>query len=91
MVHNSDGQLSKSFTELPKAEQEAKLKDRLKKYSQKVYSLHPIFSWLILLYLLISRPFLQAYKRVLDKPVTEIREAGICMRENSFYVDTVRR
>lgn len=34
---------------------------------------------------------LQAYKRVLDKPVTELREAGICMRENSFYVDTVRR
>lgn len=34
---------------------------------------------------------LKAYKRVLDKPVTEVREAGICMRENSFYVDTVRR
>lgn len=33
----------------------------------------------------------QAYKRVLDKPVTELREAGICMRENPFYVDTVRR
>ncbi|CAM8878713.1 unnamed protein product [Rhodiola kirilowii] len=66
IVYTSDGQLSKSFLELPKAEQEAKLKDRLKKYSQK------------------------AYKRVLDKPVTEIREAGICMRENSFYVDTVR-
>ncbi|KHN21126.1 DNA polymerase epsilon catalytic subunit A [Glycine soja] len=33
---------------------------------------------------------LQAYKRVLDKPVTELREAGICMRENPFYVDTVR-
>ncbi|KAL9391175.1 hypothetical protein Peur_015095 [Populus x canadensis] len=32
----------------------------------------------------------KAYKRVLDKPVTEVREAGICMRENSFYVDTVR-
>ncbi|KAG2397467.1 DNA polymerase epsilon catalytic subunit [Vigna angularis] len=32
----------------------------------------------------------KAYKRVLDKPVTEIREAGICMRENPFYVDTVR-
>lgn len=25
-----------------------------------------------------------------DKPVTETREAGICMRENSFYVDTVQ-
>ncbi|WCJ41776.1 DNA polymerase epsilon catalytic subunit A [Euphorbia peplus] len=32
----------------------------------------------------------KAYKRVLDKPVTEVREAGICMRENPFYVDTVR-
>ena len=32
----------------------------------------------------------QVYKRVLDKPVTERREAGICQRENSFYVDTVR-
>lgn len=29
------------------------------------------------------------YKRVLDKPVTEKREAGICMRENDFYVGTV--
>ncbi|KAK1323653.1 DNA polymerase epsilon catalytic subunit A [Acorus calamus] len=33
---------------------------------------------------------LQAYKRVLDKPITELREAEICMRENPFYVDTVR-
>ncbi|KAI3815953.1 hypothetical protein L1987_15637 [Smallanthus sonchifolius] len=33
---------------------------------------------------------LQAYKRGLDKPVTETREAGICMRKNPFYVDTVR-
>uniref|UniRef100_A0A452YAU8 DNA polymerase epsilon catalytic subunit n=1 Tax=Aegilops tauschii subsp. strangulata TaxID=200361 RepID=A0A452YAU8_AEGTS len=32
----------------------------------------------------------KAYKRVVDKPITEVREAGICMRENSFYVDTVR-
>ncbi|GER25550.1 DNA polymerase [Striga asiatica] len=31
-----------------------------------------------------------AYKRVLNKPITELREAGICMRENPFYVDTVR-
>ncbi|KAJ9554747.1 hypothetical protein OSB04_009361 [Centaurea solstitialis] len=61
-----DGPTSKSFLDLPKAEQQLKLKDRLKKYCQK------------------------AYKRVLDKPVTEIREAGICMRENPFYVDTVR-
>ena len=30
------------------------------------------------------------YKRVLEKPITEEREAGICQRENSFYVDTVR-
>ncbi len=31
----------------------------------------------------------QVYKRVLDKPVTEAREAGVCMRENDFYVGTV--
>ncbi|ONM37549.1 DNA polymerase epsilon catalytic subunit A [Zea mays] len=34
---------------------------------------------------------MQAHKRVVDKPITEVREAGICMRENSFYVDTLRR
>ena len=28
---------------------------------------------------------------MLDKPVTQMREAGVCMRENPFYVDTVRR
>ena len=28
--------------------------------------------------------------RVLNKPVTETRVAGICMRENPFYVDTVK-
>lgn len=33
---------------------------------------------------------LQVYKRVLDKPVVEPRVAGVCQRENSFYVDTVR-
>lgn len=33
---------------------------------------------------------MQVYKRVLDKPVEEKREAGICQRENSFYIDTVR-
>ncbi|KAJ4832189.1 DNA polymerase epsilon catalytic subunit A [Turnera subulata] len=65
-VDGADGQLSKSFLDMPKVEQQLKLKERLKKYCQK------------------------AYKRVLDKPVTEVREAGICMRENSFYVDTVR-
>ncbi|DBA81285.1 TPA: hypothetical protein ACH3X2_006902 [Trebouxia sp. C0005] len=42
------------------------LKDRLKKYSQKVY------------------------KRVLDKPTCEVRQASVCMRENDFYVGTVR-
>jgi len=42
------------------------LKDRLKKYCQRVY------------------------KRVLEKPTTEKRVAGICQRENGFYYDTVR-
>ncbi|XP_047319798.1 DNA polymerase epsilon catalytic subunit A-like isoform X2 [Impatiens glandulifera] len=65
-VDGGPGHLSRSFSDLPKPEQQLKLKDRLKKYCQK------------------------AYKRVLDKPVTEVREAGICMRENPFYVDTVR-
>jgi DNA polymerase elongation subunit (family B) len=37
-----------------------------------------------------TRLILQVYKRVLDKPSTETREAGICMRENDFYVGTVR-
>lgn len=32
----------------------------------------------------------QVYKRVLDKPVVEKRTAGICQRENAFYIDTVR-
>ena len=32
----------------------------------------------------------QVYKRVLEKPIMEERVAGICQRENSFYVDTVR-
>jgi len=27
---------------------------------------------------------------VLDKPVVEKRTAGICQRENAFYIDTVR-
>lgn len=35
-------------------------------------------------------PHMQVYKRVLDKPTSEQRVAGICQRENSFYVDTVR-
>ena len=29
------------------------------------------------------------YKRVVDKPVEEVRQAGICQRENDFYVGTV--
>lgn len=36
LVEVGDGQRSKSFLDLPKAEQQAKLKDRLKKYCQKV-------------------------------------------------------
>ncbi|KAL6341762.1 hypothetical protein AAG906_038006 [Vitis piasezkii] len=66
LVDGGDSRFSKSFIDLPKTEQQLKLKERLKKYCQK------------------------AYKRVLDKPATELREAGICMRENSFYIDTVR-
>ena len=31
----------------------------------------------------------KVYKRVLDKPVTQERVAGVCQRENGFYVDTV--
>ena len=27
---------------------------------------------------------------MLDKPVEQRRDAGVCMRENSFYIDTVR-
>ncbi|XP_061359270.1 DNA polymerase epsilon catalytic subunit A-like [Gastrolobium bilobum] len=65
-VDSAPERSSKSFLDLPKAEQQSRLKERLKKYCQK------------------------AYKRVLNKPVTELREAGICMRENPFYVDTVR-
>lgn len=32
----------------------------------------------------------QVYKRVTNKPVVEARDADICMRENDFYVSTVR-
>ncbi|CAJ1979167.1 unnamed protein product [Sphenostylis stenocarpa] len=66
LSHYSEKRSSKSFLDLPKSDQQSRLRDRLKKYCQK------------------------AYKRVLNKPVTEVREAGICMRENPFYVDTVR-
>ncbi|BBN04847.1 DNA polymerase epsilon subunit 1 [Marchantia polymorpha subsp. ruderalis] len=62
----SEGGDMRYFRDLPKDEQQSKLKDRLKKYCQKVY------------------------KRVLDKPISDVRTAGICMRENPFYVDTVR-
>lgn len=65
-IPTPEGQLPRFFRDLPKEEQQTKLKDRLKKYCQKVY------------------------KRVLEKPVTERRVAGICMRENPFYSDTVR-
>ncbi|XP_021832845.1 DNA polymerase epsilon catalytic subunit A-like isoform X1 [Prunus avium] len=65
-VDGANSKLSKSFLELPKMEQQSRLKERLKKYCQK------------------------AYRRVVDKPIAELREAGICMRENSVYVDTVR-
>ncbi|KAM5584440.1 DNA polymerase epsilon catalytic subunit A-like [Rosa sericea] len=65
-VDGATSKQSRSFLELPKMDQQTRLKERLKKYCQK------------------------AYKRVVDKPVTELREAEICMRENSFYIDTVR-
>lgn len=32
----------------------------------------------------------KVYKRVLNKPETQIKTAGICQRENGFYYDTVR-
>ncbi|KAK9798895.1 hypothetical protein WJX73_003389 [Symbiochloris irregularis] len=54
------------YTQLPHEERAKLLKDRLKKYCQRVY------------------------KRVLDKPIAEERTAGVCMRENDFYVGTVR-
>jgi len=39
---------------------------------------------------LVRPPATQVYKRVLDKPVAETRMAGVCQRENDFYVGTVR-
>ncbi|CAI7838422.1 unnamed protein product, partial [Closterium sp. NIES-53] len=56
----------RSFRELPLQEQQDRVKERLKKYCQKVY------------------------KRVVDKPKVEVKVAGVCQRENSFYIDTVR-
>lgn len=37
-VDGSNSKLSKSFLELPKMEQQSRLKERLKKYCQKVFS-----------------------------------------------------
>lgn len=56
----------RTWNELSYEEKGKLLKERLKKYCQRVY------------------------KRVLDKPTTEKRSAGICQRENGFYYDTVR-
>ncbi|KAK9824549.1 hypothetical protein WJX72_011249 [[Myrmecia] bisecta] len=61
-----EGGPARYYQDLPFEERGKLLKDRLKKYSQKVY------------------------KRVLDKPVHEKRAAGVCQRENDFYVGTVR-
>ncbi|XLR69176.1 hypothetical protein S83_019848 [Arachis hypogaea] len=60
-VDGASARLSKPFLDLPKAEQQSRLKDRLKKYCQK------------------------AYRRVLDKPVTECNKPGeIKSKFNSF-------
>ena len=32
----------------------------------------------------------KVYRRVADKPITQTKVAGICQRENPFYIDTVR-
>ena len=32
----------------------------------------------------------KVYKRILDKPVTQVKDAWICQKENDFYVDTVQ-
>lgn len=37
-VDGANSKLSKSFLELPKLEQQSRLKERLKKYCQKVYT-----------------------------------------------------
>ena len=39
LVDAGDARISKSFLDLPKMDQQSKLKDRLKKYCQKVYLL----------------------------------------------------
>jgi len=32
----------------------------------------------------------KVYRKVMEKPVTKAKMAGICMRENPFYIDTVK-
>ncbi|CAL55806.1 DNA polymerase epsilon, catalytic subunit A,C-terminal [Ostreococcus tauri] len=32
----------------------------------------------------------KVYRKVMEKPVTATKTAGICQRENAFYIDTVR-
>ena len=32
----------------------------------------------------------KVYRKVMEKPVTKTKMAGICMRENPFYIDTVK-
>lgn len=38
----------------------------------------------------IKRYAQKVYKRVVEKPIEEVRVAGVCQRENGFYIDTVR-
>ena len=32
----------------------------------------------------------KVYRKVMEKPVVETKKSSICMKENSFYIDTVR-
>lgn len=48
LVDSTEGQLLKSFLDLPKMEQQLKLKERLKKYCQKVYMSFCITYWYLL-------------------------------------------
>eukprot|EP00775_Hariotina_reticulata_P007932 gene7932-8128_t len=72
----------RSWQELSSEEQGKLLKERLKKYTQKARLMAFCIIYVI--------PSETVYKRVLDKPVVEQRTAGICQRENAFYIDTVR-
>jgi len=64
--NDKDGKdAGKPFSELNEEQQAAKIKARVKSYSQKVY-------------------------KKMHVETVEEREAVICQRENSFYVDTVR-